>query len=346
MKKSKNIDLIKAFAIYFVLLNHFGVLAYNIIEDKLYFDLFLIYRSFLGVAVALFLMVSGYLIAEKKYDLNKIIKRVIQFIILIFLFKFIYALSFANAQFSLKSIIYFFSTTAAKGYRVNSLWYMYALVGIYLLLPFIQKIYQDKKMYLYLCLLVSIYSFIIVPIELVFKANNGYDMQVFNVMFPFNSHYIFALGYFLVGGLIKKYEFKIKEFPIKTSMLIIIMVLMLIVQSFFSIYITNVSLNTFDPMYDGYKTITNLITSFCLFILFKYQIKEVNNKYIEYISKNSLAIYLLHWPIAYYVKNFLFNYFTINVYISNVIGTVVVLLICLAITYLINLNKSISKFMK
>ena len=343
---SKNLNLIKTIAISLVILSHFGPIAYNVIDGTMEFNFFLIYRSSLSCAVPLFLIVSGYLIISKKYEYQKIFKRIIQFLILLFSFKFMYGLAFAKFSFSFDSIVYFFTTTAADGYRVNSLWYLYALIGIFLLLPFIQKLYEDKKIYLLLCLIVLAFTFLVKPIELIFNATFDYELQFFTVLYPFRSHYGFALGYFLLGGLLQRYENKIQDIQVKTPILLLVIGVMIVSQAYFSLLISNLSETTFDPMFDGYKLLTNLVTSVLLFIIIKYRMKEYNHQIIDYIGRNTLLIYLLHWPIAYYVKEYLFNNLNINDYLLNVFGSIIVLLICLAIAKIVNNNDKIAGFFK
>ena len=341
----KNLNLIKSIALFLVIVIHFSYQPYLFIDETMKFNLFVMFRSFLSSAVPLFLFTSGYLIINKEYELRKILKKIIVLILLLFLFKFLYALAFNNAQFSRESITFFFTTTGAIGYRVNSLWFMYALIGIFILLPIIQLVYNSPKLYTYLCLVVCIYAFVIVPFQIVFNANHNFNIQVFDVTFPFRTHYEFALGYFLIGGLIKQNIDKISKIRVGIVYLIILAIFSVFIHALISIYLNNIQDIFFDPMYDGYSLFTNVITSLIVFYILKFRLKTIDNKLINFIAKNSLLIYLLHWPITYYIKKIMFENININMQVNNFLASIIILIICIIITCILSFNKKLIHFL-
>ncbi|MDL2211251.1 acyltransferase [Erysipelotrichaceae bacterium OttesenSCG-928-M19] len=344
--KIKNINLIKVVGILLVIIIHFGPMNYAHTNDKLDFNFFLLYRSFLAIGVALLLIVNGYLVINKNYSLKKILINIVHLAILLFVFKFIYALTFNELNFTIDSFLYSLMTTAAKNYRVNHLWFMYALIAIYFLLPLISKIFENKKLYLYLTILVCSYSFGFIIIETIFNLTNNYEMQLFQTLYPFQTHYLFALSYFLLGGLIRQYEDKIKNLQINNIVLILIMLSSLVIQALYFVFINNLSQENFDPMYNGYSTLTTALNATILFYLLKYRVRELNHKHLDGIAYYSLGIYLIHWPLAFYLKKqFLSNYFVLD-YLSNIIISLVILLICYLLCYLLGKNKYLQKLIK
>lgn len=341
----KNLNLIKAIGIFFVVIIHFGPIIYSYENDILSFDFYLVYRSFLSIGVPLLLLVSGYLLIKKEYPIKKILKRIVHIFLLILIFKFIYALTMALKIPSFEDFIYSLTTTSANGYRVNSLWYLYALIAIFFILPILCYIAKNKKLYNYITILVIVYPFFFKKIELLFNGVNEYNMQLFQSLFPFQTQYLFAIALFIVGGWFRLNEDKLK-FKINNILSFIIIIILLIIQSFIAVIITNASGNLFDPMYDGYSTITCFINACLIFYLLRYQLKSVNNRFINIIADNTLGIYLIHWPIAYYLKSSFMVNPIVNVYFDNFILSIVVLFISLIISLILKKNRYSAKLVK
>lgn len=341
----KNLNLIKTIGIFFVVIIHFGPIAYNYENNILTFNFYLVYRSLLSIGVPLLLLVSGYLLTSKNYSISKILKRIIHIFLLIVIFKFIYALTITFKIPSFDEFIYSLTTTSAKGYRVNSLWYLYALIAIFFLLPILNIVAKNKKVYTYLTVLVISYPFLFKKIELLFNGVNEYNMQLFQTLFPFQTQYLFAIALFIVGGWFKLNEEKFK-IRINVIFLAVIILLLLIIQSFIAIFIANASGNLFDPMYDGYSTFTCFINSCLIFYILRYQANSIDNKLINIIADNTLGIYLIHWPIAYYLKNSFMKNPLINIYIDNIFLSIVILFLSLLISFLLRKNFLTAKLVK
>lgn len=341
----KNINLIKVIGVFFVVVIHFGPILYDYNNDTLSFNFFLIYRSFLSMGVPLLLLTSGYLLITKDYSIKKIMFRIIHVFIIIIIFKLIYALAFTYQFPDFQKFLYALTTTKADGYRVNSLWYLYALIAVYFLLPFFNYIAKNKRLFNYLTIILVSYPVIFSILELVFNAHVDYNMELFQTLYPFQTRYLFAIASFALGGWLRlnkdtfTYEFK-------TWLTIVIIIVLLVVQSLLAIIFTNISNVLFDPMYDGYATFTCFINSFLVFYLLKFKLKRIDNKYINYIAQNTLGIYLIHWPLAYYIKTPFMENPIINGYLDNIILSVIILLVSLFISYLLQLNKITAKLVK
>lgn len=341
----KNINLIKFIGIFIVVLIHFGPILYAYEDKTLSFNMFLVYRSFLSIGVPILLLTSGYLLIEKTYSIKKIMKRILHVFILIIIFKIIYALAFTYSLPSFKDLIYALTTTGANGYRVNSLWYLYALIAIYFLLPFFTYIAKNKKLYNYLVILLISYPVFFNIIEIIFNAKVDYKMQIFQSLYPFQTQYLFAIAAFVVGGWFKLNKNKL-QYNFKASYVIIIVVVLLVLQSILALLLTNTSEVLFDPMYDGYATFTCFINSCLIFYILKFQIKSIDNKFINFVANNTLGIYLIHWPIAYYIKTPFMKNPIINSYLDNILLTIIVFFISLFISYLLQKNKLTAKLVK
>ncbi|MEG0364470.1 MAG: acyltransferase [Erysipelotrichales bacterium] len=333
-----NISLLKTIAISLVVMIHFGPLQYSYEGTKLNYNMFLVYRSLLSIGVPLFLIISGYLTIEKDYSIKKCLRRVSHLLFLIIAFKIIYAYSFNVGFKSFSDLVYALTSTIAKGYRVNHMWYLYALIAIYLMYPIISYCYKDKKIYTYIVIIVVSSAFILNPVCLLFKETLGYDLQLIEATLPLQSHYLFAIAYFMVGGWLRKAELPLFK-KLGITPLLISFVLLISLQALYAQVLSNYTNTLFDPMYDGYSIVTCLFSSIIVFTIFKDKVKRIDSKFIKKVSCYTFGIYLIHWPLAYYIKPIIFDLVNINIYIENFIASIIVLLISLLlnIKYLKNL---------
>jgi len=191
-------------------------------------------------------------------------------------------------------------------------------------------------------LLVLIYPFVFQNFEMWLNARQDFNVQLAQTLYPLTTHFQFAIGFYLVGCWIKKNEKRVKTTfdPLKIRTLLMIVGVSVMMLAYFAVLMTNHTTTLFDPMYNGYATLFTLISSILIFIILKYKIKPVpSSKIISDLSKHSFGIYLLHWPIAYYVKGFLIDESRSISYVSNFILSILILILCLYITKLLKINK-------
>ena len=106
-------------------------------------------------AVPLFFMVNGALLLRKPIDVKKHYKKVIHLILVTILWKIIYIVGsllvgriFSNDLTPLNIITTLTSNNNIKSVPTEHLWFMYSLIGVYIILPFIQTfIGNNKKRY-------------------------------------------------------------------------------------------------------------------------------------------------------------------------------------------------------
>lgn len=342
----KNIDLIKVLAIFIVLLNHFGPLGFQYEQNQLQFNGFLIYRSFLALGAPLFLLCSGYLTLTKEYSIKQTLKRCLLIFFLIFFYKIAYGIAFQAFSFDYEKILFGFTTSIAKDYRVNSLWFLYAFLAITLVLPLLQQIYKNKKLFIYLSIIVIIASSVFAPIDLAFNATHEYELQLLRLIQPFEYHYSFAFAYFLLGGLFRLHDEKLQSKNYSFIIAIALMLLMFVAQSYLAIYLSSITKELIDPMYNGYQLITNVISVSLAFYLLKYKTISFDNRYLRVIANNTFGIYLLHWPLAYYTKIAITNNPNLQSYILNVVYSAFIMFVCLIASYLLSQIPIIKKIVK
>ena len=146
MKKNLNIEYMRAIACLGVILIHIMKSAHDVF-DNMTPEIYFICTSFvnnLRWCVPVFLMISGYLLLdpEKKIGLIKIKQYIIRIVIVLGIF----GTGFAFIELISKkhSVCFTFIFRAfvnmLMGNTWNHLWYLYALIALYLFLPMLKSI--------------------------------------------------------------------------------------------------------------------------------------------------------------------------------------------------------------
>lgn len=279
--------------------------------------------------VPIFLMLTGALLYSKTYSLSEFFKKRFTRILLPFLFwSLVYIVHGLIRKWchgadaiTVSEVANTFYNKLMHGASLH-LWYIYMLIGIYMIFPIIQKWIvnsSNKEILYYLAIwvLVAVLNF---PFINTIKPN--IDVRYF-------SGY---LGYTIVGYfLAQRITYNKKLLPL---LLTLVGILATIVGSYF----LTLSKGKFQEDLYLYLSPTVAITSIGVFLLFK-NITITNNllqKIIHLISKYSFGIYLSHILIMFYLSESGINWTYIHPLIGIPITTVTTLLIALAITFAIN----------
>lgn len=244
-------------------------------------------RSILHVIIStadpVFFMISGSMMLSNKrnYSLNQIVRKKISKLLIAFAFwSFIY--SFINniiirywhgkiTEGILKDFVKDFFT----GY--NHMWFIYALILLYLSIPFLKKICEEKNT------------------ELLFIAISSltYILSFFNYFFICKPLNMLAeqiglntiIGYslfFVIGHYLLNYEI-----PSKTRYCIYFITLTVVA-----------CMNIFNKEY-AYLSFPNGLMAVSVFLIFKYGVSKIrtserSKKFIAFVSSLTFGSYLLH----------------------------------------------------
>lgn len=309
-------DLLKAIAIYLVCFYHFGSPNINSITPPQYSDYFnYFFQGISSIGVPLFFMVNGALLLNKVYDIKKHIYK-IAIICLLYIFwgaitllieAPIFGDHYSAVEF-IKAIYY------TKDGRTNHLWFLAALIYIYLLFPFIKSLFDknEKPLTAYLWLIFFLFTFGIVMINdllnvLGYLAHSNTlkytQISSFPWFNPFNIYFSYALVYFVTGGLIVRFR---NSFDFKIITYVLFFVVSWCLLFLFGLMKTNISGKVYDTVWYGYDSIMTLVMSIAVFILCS-KVKAKNSKFkriITLLSTNTLGIYLIHVPIGYWLSGF------------------------------------------
>lgn len=303
--RKSNLDLLKVVATIMILILHYlngsigGALKETTDATSNYYIIRYV-ESFCIVAVNCFVLITGYFMINKKMiRINKAIN-----LILISLF---YSIIFYLTSVLLKiNIFKFDDLLTSLMVMYNPKWFIVAYIGLFLLIPYLNKIILGMNNYQYrkfLILLIIILSIIPTMFPKVCYNDNGYGILSF------------ILIYF-IGGYLKLYYQ-----PQKSKVYYLaIYILCAILTSILAIN------NVLEYNWWNYNSIVNIIGSMSLFLFFlKFGFKS---KIIDYLATFSLSIYIIHTDLS--IRTFVYRtlfkcdkYWNDSQLLMNMIKTVV-----------------------
>lgn len=296
--------------------------------------------TFGRIGVPLFLIISGYLLLDRTYDSQKIIKfwknNWLHLLICTWIWFAIYDLFiilFNKNTLNVWTIIedmFFFHEV-----NMGHVWYMPMILGMYILLPFVSIALKhiDNKLLLFPVLVFSIFSFVFPLVNII---NNVVRSDV-----PLSNQ--FSLGYsggayglyFIFGYMVKKETFK----RIKTPIFLLITLLNFVLGVWLQIwsYANGV---VYNMWYDCFLI---MIVSVSLFEI----LSRLKNVYfystVKAISYYSFPIYLIHNIIRQVIKTKI-NSIIIIPPLKVFLMWLITFVSALVIAYLINRIPRIGKF--
>ena len=299
MKKEKNyLYNIRAFAIMCVILLHsitpyLSVSAYY--GSKAYF-FNLIVNSITRTGVPLFLMISGALILndELTNDIKSFYKkRLSKLLIPLLSWNILYFLFYVKLGKNELSLKLFIELVLNNGTAYH-LWYVYNLLSIYIVAPFLKKIVDNSsiKQLTFLMVLIGFCTTIR-------PALNNMISPLYVYLFEpiCNGYFLF----FLAGYVLDKIELRKK-----TRWLFLVMGAMGIWISLWGNH-TSSSIELINFKHNGGYDISSFLLSIAIFILFRSKIFH-SNGIIKSISQSSYGMYFIHVALI----DIVFEYFMID----------------------------------
>lgn len=244
-------------------------------------NVFNFYDSIVRWAVPIFVMISGalFLDNDRNIEIKKLYTKNILRIITAFLF---WSVIYAGITVSTNKIEVFIQKIFIGHYH---LWFLYMIIGLYILTPILRKITEDKKTTEYF-LIVSIIFTIIIPTIFKLPILSKMTKILENIDVNFGYVTYFVLGYYLSK----------KEFSKKSKIIIYISsILGFLITILGTAIISNnkmIPTNIYNEVYPNV-----LLESIGVFVLIKnikFDIKPKHTNMIRLLSKYSFGIYLVH----------------------------------------------------
>lgn len=309
MKKErvKYCDALRFWAIISVILIHVfaDFIDSYLVQDRFYYFIITFFDSITRMGVPIFFMLTGiFMLGSKKEESYSLFlkKRVSKLIIPFFLFSLVYYVYEGLKNNTSLSVLSFLNAFTSNQIKYH-LWFMYTIILIYLVLPFVKKLVQnlDKK---------ELRTLIFV----IFSGNLLFGISFISESFDYNffSAFIYSdgarclnylfLGYYLYYyGIPKKYHNKLY---------------ILGVLSIFFMPVLNY-VTTKDIRNDGLLVAGSFLpfiasTAFFTFVKENYnrwKISSTIEKFFAFINPLIFYIYMVHVLVMEYVKKFLFKIF-------------------------------------
>ncbi len=323
------LDLLKILAALFVVFNHYSfIIAPSSHLTKI---LFTIMFTVCKLAVPMFVMISGALLLGKKTNYKEIItKRLFRVFIPLIVISALYVY-ISYDGLNINNILSFLMAIFTE-YDINYIpywvWYLYMLMALYIMTPFLQKMLKefkekDYKVFFGIFLVGIGLINTIGPLTSVFlsagkQINSHFTGNLFSI----------AIGYYVFGYYISK--LKLEKRHVKYSWIV------LFVSLFTGMLFVNYSVYHKGFTYDeviNWSIIFVALSASSLFVLAKYYFSNVDkpklNRLIATISDSAFGVYLTHV--------FLFDYLQKVSFIRNLIGfnSIIGCLVMVLISYVI-----------
>lgn len=309
-KRDVRLDIVRIFSLFSVIAVHFflnsGFYEKDVIGKSMLISS--IIRSFFIICVPMFITLTGYLMNRKEISkkyYKGIVKTLVIYLFCSVLYSFFikyYLKGEMNIGIFLKNILSFSGTKYS--------WYIEMYIGLFLIIPFLNLIFNNlKNQKQAQLLLITLILLIGLPASInIFK----FDSLEWWMQPRVNSEYfriipqwwmgIYPIFYYFLGAYLRKYEIKIR-----TKLNVILLIILVILDGVFNFYRSYNSQYIWGTWNSYYSAIVMLITFLTFNLFLKIKIKEskiILEKILKIISDACLGAYLISccFDIFFYEK--------------------------------------------
>lgn len=307
-----NIDLLESLGIFFVIFYHSQIINMDILHDPsaLTFTNYML-SPIMSTCVPMFLFANGFLLIGKELSIKKHVLKIINIIILTFAWGAINLLLMMAIRGEWMPVKEFIK--ALWGWKhgwIHHMWYMGALICVYLVFPLIKTAFDHHKKAFYftvaVCFIMTFGNKLLCMIATViwnvlFGGNTYISFNFFNMFNPFRNLYGYAFSYFLLGCLMRgRLEYTDswinKRKLINPLTLIIVIAAACLMSGVWGVYCSRLTGQMWDLVMDSYDSVFTIVCTLALYLLFFYYKSRGNafNGFIRKVSGNTLGIYLMH----------------------------------------------------
>lgn len=284
-ERNINLDLIRFFAIFFVISVHFLLHTgfYDISINGIQPFILIFFRTIFMMCVPLFLLLTGFLMNKKELS-KKYYLGIIRVIFVYIVAKFFYLIVDTFYFNEINS----FSAVLRRIFNFNNdySWYVNMYIGLFLLIPFINLIYNNLKNQRQKQVLIFSLFILSSLATLSFKGL---------VVFPDWWSSLYTLTYYFIWAYMREYGFNIK----KSKVIILLFAVILASTIFYYAlgYNKQFSVRTFTE-YGGPGTFVSAVLLFGLLLNLNIsKFPKTINKLIIKVSEVSFGMYLFSYMI-------------------------------------------------
>ena len=320
-------DLLRTVAIFFVIIIHCVAMQFTSLPvDSRSWLVANFFESISRWAVPIFIMISGALHLGKDRDLNTFFKKNVLKIVIILLSW--------NLIYGIVGLIYGSSLSAFVQNVIGGhyhLWFLYMLLALYLLTPFIKTIIKDPK-HLKLFLLISFIFGIALPeladiLTILPSRLNNVGLGLTHALDSFGFGKIIGYSFYYVLG----YYLHHKKLSTRTIKYFYLAGIIGLLFTFFATWCFSVMINSPTVIFLKDLTVNNVLMSVGLFILAKHHTpKNIISNLLIRMSKYSLGIYVTH---ALALETILVFLPTMPLYLDIPVRAICCFFICLILSF-------------
>ena len=269
--------------------------SYGIIGDDS-FVISLGFNTISRISVPIFLMISGALLLDRKFDKTKYFKRLIKFLFLIIVWDIIYLvwewLYLGITYDHLERLLF-------EPYRAH-LWYLYTILVLYAIQPLL-KLLLDKSN--------NAIKYIVLMIWFTLSSLSIVNSTLASIFTIFSY-----IGFFIIGKYL--YDFIKNNNLKKYNTLWILIIILCVISSIYLNYSFSHRYIRFYNLFFAYRTPFIILSSVSFYILVvSNYTRNMVPKVIETLSDVSFGVYLIH-GLFLDVTIKIFNYQRINALIG------------------------------
>lgn len=278
-------------------------------------------------AVPLFVAISGALLLKKDVSYSGVFKKWLpRIMICLIVWHFIYYF-YETRTFSINSLIVGIKNLLI-GKSYSHLWYLYFVLGLYIILPFLSKLVKslDKK---YLLILIIITTFVGIIIPTVKNITN-FDLNQYTnmyIIFSFNA----LVPYLLLGYYLNEYKIENSKFII---IITFIGIILLILNSLYGNHISVIKNTAITFAYKNSITAMPVVIS--IFSIINKYCDKVESRIISTLGELTFGVYLIHFLVIKMLTHYHITNNIINPLFGNIIVAILVAIISYLIVYLIS----------
>lgn len=340
MDLSKNrvvyLDVLRIFSVFWMMVLHVAASKWSTVDvASTEWQAFNLYDSLARFCVPVFIMISGSLFLDnsRSFSMKKLLKKNVLRLACAFIFwSAVYSAVSNTLASSAKEI-------TAKDYFISficghyHMWFVYAIIGLYLIVPFLRRITADKKLTEYFLIL----WVIVTGIFGLLKQFPFFDEFLPTVSSRLQINFVFGYtGYFVLGYYLKAYEIP--------SVLRKILYLLGIAGIAFTVIGTDLMSAESGTAYKGFYNnfmLNVILHSAAVFVFFKYNVSKIKwgEKSVRVITKLSalgFGMYLVHDLVNIFFAQKGFTTLLYNAYLSVPCNSLIVFAISLAAAFIIS----------
>lgn len=339
------VDVLRVFSVFCMMLLHVSASQwYSTPVSSYEWQVFNFYDSLVRFCVPVLFMISGafFLDLSRKYTIKKLFTKNILRIVTAFIF-WSGTYSILANLLTYKSLELDVIKKILNDFFVGwyHLWFLFVMIGLYLIVPFLRKICESKELMQYFILLSFIFTFVVNLLQLIPGVGNGLNIVIkkLNVFFVLGFS-----GYFVLGRYLYVYSLSVHKKRLLYAAGIISVIATIVITSILSIYKGKPQSCLYENLLPN-----TLFASVAIFLFFKEKVSKIrfSEKAILRIAKlssYSFGMYLVHDFINILFKKLNFTTLVFNPVFSVLLISVLVFGISFVIIYIMDKSPVLRKY--